>query len=163
MSEESRFSFPRSITLLAALMLSIAACGSPSSTGEPGPATVTLSDVGCTYAGPAEMSVEQLRIEMENETPGQFDLDLWLLDEGHDYEELAAHIEAERTRNEAGQPSLEHPAFATLVAEASAEAGSTGDLIADMAPGTYGIACIFFDRPGSLGGIWAAGPITVSE
>jgi hypothetical protein len=109
------------------------------------------------------MAVGHLRIEMVNETAGQFDLHLWLLDNGHDYEELAAYIDEERARNEAGEPSLGHPTFATLVAEASAEAGSTGELITDIAAGTYGTACIFFDRPGSLGGIWAAGPITVSE
>ena len=126
-------------------------------------ATVALSDSGCEYDGPVEMAVGQLRIEMENETDGQFQLDVWLLIDNHDHEELAAHIDEERARNEAGEPPLGHPTFADLAAEASAEAGSTGELITDMAAGTYGMACILFDRPGSLGGIWAAGPITVSE
>jgi hypothetical protein len=115
-------------------------------------ASATLSEGGCAYEGPARMTAGQLRVEMTNETSGQFDLDLWVLDEGHDYEELAAHIDDDRARNEAGEPSLVHPTFATLVAEASAEAGSSGTLTTDLAAGTYGMARILFDQPGSLGG-----------
>jgi hypothetical protein len=126
-------------------------------------AAVMLSEDGCAYEGPARMTAGQLRVEMSNETSGQFDLHLWVLDDGHDYDELAAHIDDDRARNEAGEPSLGHPTFATLVAEASAEAGSAGKLIADLTAGTYGMACIFFDQPGSLGGVWAVGPLVVSQ
>lgn len=134
------------------------ATAEPTSTG-----IVTLSDSGCQYNGPTEIAVGQLRIELTNETTGQFDIHLWSLQDGHDYDELAAHIDEEGRRNEAGEPPLGHPSFATLVAEASAEAGSTSELVTDIGVGTYGMACIYFDQPGSLGGIWSVGPITAAE
>ncbi len=84
---------------------------------------------GCAYAGPAEISVGPLTIWMLNQTPGDFDLDLWLLNEVHEYDELAAHIEEEHRRGEAGEEPLGHPTFATLVAETSAEPGSASELV----------------------------------
>jgi hypothetical protein len=109
------------------------------------------------------MAVGQLRVEMSNQTNRQFDLDLYLLDEGHPYEESAGHVDDERARDEAGEPPLGHPTFATLVAEASAEGEPSGQLRTDLAVGTYGMACILFDQPGSLGGIWPVGPLVVTR
>ena len=79
------------------------------------------------------------------------------------YEEFAGHDDDERARDEAGEPPLGHPTFATLVAEASAEGEPPGQLTTDLAVGTYGMACIFFDQPGSLGGIWLVGPLVVTR
>jgi hypothetical protein len=126
-------------------------------------AVVTLSDAGCAYQGPSSMAVGRLSVEMSNQTNGQFDLDLWLLEEGHQYEELAGHIDDERARDEAGKPSLGHPTFATLVAERSTEGEPSGQITTDLAAGTYGMACIFFDRPGSLGGLWPVGPLVITR
>ena len=134
---------------------------STETTGEE--AYVTLSDAGCAYEGPSSMAVGQFSVEMSNQTNGQFDLDLYLLDEGHQYEEFAGHVDDERARDEAGEPPLGHPTFATLVAEASAEGEPPGQLTTDLAVGTYGMACIFFDQPGSLGGIWPVGPLVVTR
>lgn len=127
-----------------------------------GTMTVTLKKMGCEYEGPADVSVGQVTSQMVNETKGQFDLDLWLLNAGHPYDELAAHIAEEERRSKLGEPGLGYPTFATLVAEATADAGLDGELVTDLAVGTYGMACIRFG-PGSGGGLWATGPFTVSE
>jgi hypothetical protein len=128
-----------------------------------GTASVTLSDAGCELVAPSEVAAGPFELAMSSETSGRFDVDLWRLSDGHDYEELAEHIAEERRRSQSGEAPLGHPGFATLVAEASAEEDSSGELQAQLEPGTYGLACIHFptdDRPGAL---WAAGPIEVSE
>jgi N-acetylneuraminic acid mutarotase len=124
---------------------------------------VTLATDGCQYTGPTELPAGDVTFRLRNKTSGQFDLDVYLLDAGHDYEEFAAHIDEERRRGEEGEPPLGHPAFATLLAESTAEEGINSELVTDVAVGAYGMACIYFDQPGSLGGIWAAGPITVAD
>lgn len=124
---------------------------------------VTLTTTGCEYAGPSEMPAGELTFRLRNKTTGQFDLDVWLLEAGHEYDELAAHIDEERRRATAGEPPLGHPTFATLVGEATAETDSTTDLVTNVGVGTYGLACALFAGDGGFGGIWAAGPIRVTE
>lgn len=157
--------------LLSALLVSACSASDEPSAGTrpesepdaaPTTATVTLSESGCAYQGPAEMPVGKVAISLVNETNGQFALDLWLMNEGHAYDELSAHIAEEQRRAEAGEPGLGHPGFATLTGEATAEAGTGGELAGSLAEGTYGLACIRFG-PDSVGGIWSAGPFTVAN
>lgn len=124
---------------------------------------VTLTTTGCEYAGPSELAAGDLTFRLRNKTSGQFNLNVWLLDQDHGYDELAAHIDEERRRAAAGEPPLGHPTFATLVGEATAETDAVSDLATSVDPGTHGLACILFDQDGGFGGIWAAGPITVSD
>lgn len=124
-------------------------------------ATVTLRDDGCEYLGPSVVGAGTVVLELVNRSIGQFDAHLWLPSVGHTYDELAAHIAEEQRRLEAGEPGLGHPAFATLVAEASVS-GAQGTLSKDLSPGTYGLACIRFEG-GSRVAIRAVGPFTVGE
>ena len=158
---------------LATLVLGVivVACGTPvaatpsgESTALSGPArgTVTLTEDGCGYDGPAEAAAGPMVIAMVNATNGQFDLDLWRMDDGHSYDELVAHIAEEMRRQEAGEPPLGHPAFAELVGEATAEASAEAELQVALEPGAYGIACNFFPAPEVFGAIFAAGSFIAS-
>jgi hypothetical protein len=120
---------------------------------------VILRADGCAYDGPAVVASGLLAVELVNQVDGPFDLDLWRLDDGHSYAELAAHIEEEQRRGQAGEPPVGHPTFADLVAEETA-AGTTGSLETNLSAGTYGFACIL--QLAVNGGIWAAGPMEVS-
>lgn len=169
--------------LLGAIVLAVAACESAATSAPPtqpqpssGPAspsqapapsveparlTVTLGESGCDVEGETGPMAGPLVIVLENGTDGRFDLDLWRIDDGHEYAELAAHTAEEMRRIEAGEEPLGHPTFADLVAEASAE-GASGELRADLEAGTYGFACIYFATPEAPSAIWAAGPLVVS-
>lgn len=137
---------------------SSSAAASPSAS-----AIVTLTADGCEYDGPMVLPSGSLAMELLNERGGQFDVDLWRLDEGHEYEKLTSHIAEEVRRADAGEPPLGHPSFADLVAEASALEGQGGRFEAALTPGTYGLACIFFREPERWGGMWPVGPIVVDE
>jgi hypothetical protein len=123
---------------------------------------VTLSSAGCEYAGPSDLPLGDLTLRLRNKTTGVFELDVWRLEDGYEYDELAAHIDEERRRGEEGEQPLGHPTFANLVGEASAEQATTIDLTTSPELGTYGLACILVEE-GEYSGIWAAGPITVTE
>jgi hypothetical protein len=122
-------------------------------------ASVVLRDDGCAYSGVPTVEAGTVVLELLNETTAQFDADLWLLEPGRTYDELATHVAGEQRRLEAGEPPLGHPAFATLVAEAST-VSERGTLTADLDAGTYGVACIRFEG-GAPVQYWAAGPFTV--
>lgn len=134
---------------------------SPAATVVPHVATVTLVDGGCRLDGPELADEGAIRLVMVNEADGQFDVDLWRLDAGHAYGELASHVAEEMGRLEAGDPLLGHPVFADLIAEGSTAIGSVGDLEADVTAGTYAIVCILLDASSVPSGIWAVGPIRV--
>lgn len=155
------------IGLAALLLAGCGQAGSATSDAEsptPAPASVqvTLTDEGCELNGAAELTAGPMTFAMVNETAGIFDLDVWRLDEGREYDELAAHVTEEMRRFEAGEPPLGHPQFAQLVTETATEPGAGAELPAELEPGTYGLACIAFIGPEELGGIWAAGPIQVA-
>lgn len=124
-------------------------------------ATVSMRDDGCEFSDPAQFDAGTVVLGLENRSSGQFDADLWLLNPGHAFDELAAHIAEEQRRWDAGEPGLGHPTFATLVAEASVTA-EHGLLASRLEPGTYGVACILFEG-GQPVHIWAAGPFTIAE
>ena len=153
------------IVLVAAACESAATSASPSEPAAPsvGPARLTaiLGASGCEVEGGTEAVAGPVVIGLENGTDGRFDLDLWRIDDGHEYAELAAHIAEEMRRTEAGEEPLGHPTFADLVAETSAE-GASGELRVDLEAGTYGFACIYFATPEAPSAFWAAGPLVVS-
>jgi hypothetical protein len=134
---------------------------SPTPFGPQSAGTITLSDEGCAHVGPGKVVPGQISIMLANETAGQFDLDVWLLDERHSYEELAGHVAEEQRRHQAGEAPLGHPRFAELVAERTVEADARGDLETELAPGVYGMVCILFAAQEVFGGIWAGGPLVV--
>jgi hypothetical protein len=125
--------------------------------------TATLTEDGCRLEGQARAGIGPVRIAMVNEAGGQFDVDLWRLDTEHEYDEFAAHVAGEMQRIQGGDPPLGHPAFADLIAEASADVGSAATLEADVDVGTYAIACILLDSRSEPSGIWSVGPIHVAE
>jgi hypothetical protein len=119
--------------------------------------TFTLARSRCGYEGRGTTAEGLVVFELSS--VGIADFDLWLLEEGHAFEELVAHIDEERRRAEAGEAPLGHPTFASLVAETSTDTTGTTTLTTRLDPGTYGMACIRNDP--ATGGIWAAGPFTV--
>lgn len=131
---------------------------SPTAATEIGP--LTLSDLGCTYAGPVRVAARSVKIQMVDNTQLKFNLDVWQLNDSHLYAELDAHVKEERRRQKAGEPGLGHPNFATLTASRSVAVGSHSSDVIAMTPGTYGFVCIPFDtQPRD---IWLAGPLEVS-
>jgi hypothetical protein len=156
--------------LTAAVLLLSSACASngdqaqePEGTGaRSSRATVTFSRTGCAYAGPADIPAGEVTIRAVNGTPVQFDIDLWLLDEGHTYQELATHME-EQVSFEGEEPGLGHPTFATLVAHTTAfPKGSDQLTIPLLRAGTYGFACIRIES-GMPADIMATGPFMISD
>jgi len=123
--------------------------------------TFTMGDAGCRYDGPATVPAGSVTLAFVNESGDQFDADLWLLDAGHGYDELAAHAAEEDRRLEEGLPSLGHPALATLIAETTI-LQRQGTMTATLVEGTYGMACIRF-VDGAPADIWAAGPLTIAD
>jgi len=119
-----------------------------------------MGDAGCRYDGPATVPAGSVTLAFVNESGDQFDADLWLLDAGHGYDELAAHAAEEDRRIEEGLPSLGHPAFATLIAETTIL--QRGNMRVTLGGGTYGMACIRF-VDGLPKDIWAAGPLTIGR
>lgn len=162
----------------AIVLALLAACGTTGSTTTPAPSgsppataspsaapiqlSVTLDDTGCTLEGDSELPAGPVEVELHNATDGQFDLDLWRLQEGHGYDELVAHIDEEMRRVESGEPPLGHPPFADLVAESTAAIGTDGALRTDLETGIYGFACIYFPSADVLGAFRSAGPLEVS-
>jgi len=130
-------------------------------TGAPADAgSFTLARSACRFEGPASLATGTAEFGLAS-SGGTADFDLWLLRDGHTYAELAAHIDEERRRSEQGSPPLGHPTFASLVAEASTDSAGHGVMRTQLTAGVYGMACIRFDGPGRLEGLWAAGPVTV--
>lgn len=123
------------------------------------PVTVVLGDADCRYLGAPGVPEGEIAFRLVNETTARFVLNVWRLNDGHAYQELAAHIAEEQRRSENNEPGLGHPNFATLAAEGVA-AEEKGSLSKELVAGTYGFACIpnVNDQPVD---IWAAGPMTV--
>lgn len=120
-----------------------------------------LLDTGCSYQGVGESKVGPTVIHLVDQSKYQFNLDLWRLDDGHEYSELVSHVNEERRRFASHEPSLGHPTFAELVAQGTAKIGGSADLQVNLTAGVYGFVCIPFggDVPVS---IWLAGQLKVS-
>ena len=157
--------------LLAAVLLAVAvACGGASTAGSTSPSPsqspvqlgqLVLTATGCTWQGPAHATAGPVSIQMIDQAKGGFALDFWLLDKGHPYDELVAHIKEEQRRFVVHQPSLGHPTFASLVGQWRTDAGETRTLDSTLSAGTYGFVCIPLDGNEPTG-IYLVGPLTVS-
>jgi hypothetical protein len=159
--------------LLALVVLVVAvACGggstagSPSSSPSPSASPVqigplVLKATGCSWQGPAQAKAGEVSIQMVNQTQGGFQLDFWLLDKDHAYEELVAHIKEEQRRVAAHEPPLGHPTFASLIGSWSADAGQNRNAQASLSAGTYGFVCIPLSGQEPTG-IYLAGPLKVA-
>lgn len=160
---------------ITAVLLLAAACGgdeAPAVSPEADPATATASDAptgvevsfdrsACSYEGPDVIAPGPVTFSLSTR-PAPADFNLWMLDEGHPYEEFAAHIAEEVERAEQGQPPLGHPAFATLIGETTTDEAGVGTIEVQLEPGDYGMACIRFPEGGRQGAFAGAGPIVVS-
>jgi hypothetical protein len=153
---------PRRIGIRTVLTAVVLLLSSACATNGDQRATVRFSGTGCAYAGPADIPAGEVTIRAVNNTSIQFDIDLWLLDEGHTYQELATHME-EQARLEGEEPGLGHPTFATWVAHTTAYPEGSDELtIPLLRPGTYGFACIRL-ASGMPVEIMATGPFMVSD
>ena len=157
--------------LTAAVLLLSSACATngaqsqePEGTGaRSSRATVTFSGTGCAYTGPADIPAGEVTMRAVNDTSIQFDIDLWLLGDGHTYQELATHMAEEQARFEAEEPGLGHPTFATMAAHTTAYPEGSDELtIPLLRPGTYGFACIRL-ASGMPVEVMATGPFMVSQ
>lgn len=154
------------ITASMTAVISCAGSGGPIATLQsPSPnaariGPLTLSDGGCTYAGPPQIASGPVTLRMTNEAKLQFNLDLWKLNQGHTYAELVAHIKEEQRRAAAGEPELGQPTFAALIDQESVASGTATKNISTLTSGTYGFVCIAFGTSGP-GAIWVAGPLVV--
>jgi hypothetical protein len=78
-----------------------------------------------------------------NETVWPAAFDLWRIADGHTFEDLQAHIDAERERAEAGQSVLGHPGFVGgLISSGPVPAGGEVVMRGSTTAGTYGIVCL---------------------
>jgi hypothetical protein len=84
------------------------------------------------------------------------------IEEGHTYEQLAAHIKKEIRLARAGKPGLGHPSFAVPLFEVLLQPGESGSMSGTVQPGTYGIACAgVYEQVGELRPTGAIGPLEV--
>lgn len=156
----ARFAAPIVLGVLVETLL--VGCGGAQVPSEPAGepiGTFTMTDAGCAYVGAAEARSGPVMIGLDNQSSAQFDADLWRLQEGHGFDELAAHAAEEQRRSREALPPLGHPSFATLVAEQSVTI-QRGSVTAYLSPGTYGLACIRFVDEVPVD-IWAAGPFSI--
>jgi hypothetical protein len=130
---------------------------SVSATEPPTAGSFSFSASECTYDGPETMAAGQVTFALVS-TDGEADFDLWKLDEGHTYEELAAHVAKEVKLAGQGRPPLGYPTFAELIVEATTDPDGGGTLTASVEAGEYGMACIRF---GDDGAFVTAGPFEV--
>lgn len=106
---------------------------------------VTVSDGGCSLEpeGKSSVAAGPVVLVTANQTDARASADLWRMREGHSFEELAAHIDAERVDAEAGGPGLGHPFYVTgLISSGIVEPGSSTTVEGILRPGAHGIVCL---------------------
>jgi len=114
----------------------LATCATPAATG---PATVTLTDDGCSRSGPETLPTGAAAITVQNQSGGLGSFEMLRLDAS--FVELVAYVAEEQARIAAGQPTLGPPASATEVGRLLLSPMGTGVLEATLIPGTYAIVC----------------------
>jgi hypothetical protein len=119
-----------------------------------------LSKSGCRYEGPATVAAGHVSFALVGQTNVAAQFDLWQMNDGHTYAEFVAHLDEEQRRLEAGEPSLGHPTFATLVASTPTDPRDQATVTIDAGDGEYGMACIRLDEDN--GGFAAAGPFVAT-
>jgi len=146
---------------LAVLLASaaVAACAAPAASG---PATVTLTDDGCSRSGPETLPTGSTTIAVENESGGLGNFELLRLDGS--FVELVAYVAEEQARIATGQPPLGTPATVTEVGRLLLNSMGTGVLEATLTAGTYAIVCAKLTAAqDAVLTIFAVGPYSVSD
>lgn len=108
-----------------------------------GVATVTAETCTLEPDGPITVEAAEVTLEARNETEFQAAFDLWRIDDDGTYEDLVAHVEAEREAAEAGAPGLGHPGFLSgQLSSGILEAGATKLMTGRLTPGTWAVVCL---------------------
>jgi len=146
---------------LAVLLASaaLAACATPAATG---PATVTLTDDGCSRSGPETLPTGSTTIAVQNESGGLGNFEMLRLDGS--FVELVAYVAEEQARIATGQPPLGTPASVTEVGRLLLNPMGTGVLEATLTAGTYAIVCAkLTGSEDAVLSIFAVGPYSASD
>lgn len=88
----------------------------------------TVTDETCTLEPDAPITVEaaEMTLEARNETEFRAAFDLWRIGDDRTFEDLVAHVEAEREAAEGGAPGIGHPGFVSgQISSGILEAGAT--------------------------------------
>jgi len=147
---------------LAVLLASaaVAACAPPPVAT--GPATVTLTDDGCSRSGPETLPTGSVTVEVRNESGGLGNFEMLRLDGS--FVELLAYVAEEQARIATGQPPLGTPATVTEVGRLLLNPMGTGVLEATLTAGTYAIVCAKLTASqDAVLTIFAVGPYSVSD
>jgi hypothetical protein len=108
-----------------------------------GVATVSADACSLEPAGPITVEAGDAELEVRNETEFQAAFDVWRIDDDRTFEDLVAHVDAERTAAEAGSPGLGHPGFLSgQISSGILEAGASKPVTGDVTPGTWAVVCL---------------------
>lgn len=153
------------------LALAVAACSgattpipasAPSPSSSPATSAVAIDPGGCSGSGPTSFAAGQVRINATNGTVDLANFELLAIGPGGSFEELAAHVEAERDRLDAGQDLLGAPAWITELTRAEVAPSGSGLLSASAGAGTLAVVCALVDPGvGVVAGPYLVGPLEV--
>jgi len=148
-------------TAFAVLLVAaaLAACATPAATG---PATVTLTDDGCSRSGPETLPTGSTTIAVRNESGGLGSFEMLRLDGS--FVELVAYVAEEQARIATGQPPQGAPASVTVVGSLLLNPMGSGVLAATLTAGTYAIVCARVAASDeAVLSIFAVGPYSASD
>ncbi len=155
---------------IVALVL-LAGCGgdTPSVTTQASPrvvAVITQTQADCTLSAASDRIRSGLvAFTLVNDTGVAAAFDIWMIPEGHTYEEVVAHIQEERRLAESGRPGLGHPSFfadTDLAIHALIDQKKSTTASAVLKPGTYAVVCLrTFEQVGEIRPLAVVGPVVV--
>lgn len=106
---------------------------------------VTITADACTLEPDTPVSVEagEVTVEARNETEFRAAFDLWRIDDDRTFEDLVAHVEAEREAASTGAPGIGHPGFVSgPISSGIVEAGAKKPMTGRITPGTWAVVCL---------------------
>jgi hypothetical protein len=123
---------------------------------------VALSGDGCTVDGPTTLAPGETMVMFQNGLPSHGNLELLAIGESGSFDELAAHVSAQRDRVASGDDPLDPPAFVTKRGRSFSPPFGAGAIQTELDPGVYGLVCagMTADERVNLGP-FAVGPIEV--
>jgi hypothetical protein len=135
--------------------------------------TTILDDAGCRLDGEVGVEPGPIEISVSNQDPkDRASFQLLRIHENGTFEELAAHVDEEQERIDAGGDPIGIPAYASEVVGTLIVAGETDQLETTLPAGTYAMVCADWadggaagsagNHPNTGGRILIAGPLTVS-
>lgn len=124
-----------------------ATTGAPASSRPVDIGSVTITDSGCRLAIAEELAVGSLTITVRNETDAEAAAEVFMLKEGHLFDELVAHVEEEKRRADAGESFLGPPlASATFASPGSGIVAGGENKSVEIDAGQDGIYVIYCFR-----------------